>query len=160
MQEKKAVGMDKRGLRGHGKMHQFILCASPREKHLHNLFHSIIHRTRADNLKFCMETQKTQHWKRHYVSYCAGKEIEGQGSRKISACLHAWLLRSRPTLQPYELYPASLLCSWGFKGKTTGVGCHALLWEIFLTQGSNLHLLSLLHWQAGSLPLVPPRKPK
>ena len=24
------------------------------------------------------------------------------------------------------------------------------------TQGSNLHLLSLLHWQAGSLPLVPP----
>ena len=27
------------------------------------------------------------------------------------------------------------------------------------TQGSNPHLLSLLHWQAGSLPLVPPRKP-
>ena len=28
-----------------------------------------------------------------------------------------------------------------------------------LTQGSNLHLLCLLHWQAGSLPLVPPGKP-
>ena len=26
-------------------------------------------------------------------------------------------------------------------------------------QGSNLHLLCLLHWQAGSLPLVPPGKP-
>ena len=26
-------------------------------------------------------------------------------------------------------------------------------------QGSNLPLLCLLHWQAGSLPLVPPRKP-
>ena len=27
---------------------------------------------------------------------------------------------------------------------------------IFLTQGSNPHVLYLLHWQAGSLPLVPP----
>ena len=29
---------------------------------------------------------------------------------------------------------------------------------IFPTQGSNLHLLHLLHWQAGSLPLAPPGK--
>ena len=29
----------------------------------------------------------------------------------------------------------------------------------FPTQGSNLRLLSLLHWQAGSLPLAPPGKP-
>ena len=29
-----------------------------------------------------------------------------------------------------------------------------------LTQGSNPSLLYLLHWQAGSLPLVPPRKPR
>ena len=27
---------------------------------------------------------------------------------------------------------------------------------IFQTQGSNPHLLCLLHWQAGPLPLVPP----
>ena len=27
---------------------------------------------------------------------------------------------------------------------------------IFPTQGSNPHLLGLLHWQVGSLPLVPP----
>ena len=26
--------------------------------------------------------------------------------------------------------------------------------------GSNLHLLCLLHWQAGSLPLMPPGKPQ
>ena len=37
---------------------------------------------------------------------------------------------------------------------------HALLQGIFLTQGSNPHLLCLLHWQAGSLPLAPPGKPK
>ena len=30
---------------------------------------------------------------------------------------------------------------------------------MFPTQGPNLHLLCLLHWQAGSLPLAPPRKP-
>ena len=36
------------------------------------------------------------------------------------------------------------------------MGCQALLQGIFLTQGLNLCLLSLLHWQVGSLPLGPP----
>ena len=40
------------------------------------------------------------------------------------------------------------------------VGCYALLQGIFLTQGSNLCLLCLLHWQVGSLPLAPPGKPQ
>ena len=35
------------------------------------------------------------------------------------------------------------------------MGCHALLQGSFLIQGSNLHLIYLLHQQAGSLPLVP-----
>ena len=35
-----------------------------------------------------------------------------------------------------------------------GVGDHALLQGIFLTQGSNQSLLYLLHWQVGSLSLV------
>ena len=39
------------------------------------------------------------------------------------------------------------------------MGYHALLQGIFLTQGSNPRLLYLLHWQVGSLPLVPPGKP-
>ena len=45
-------------------------------------------------------------------------------------------------------------------GKNTEVSCHALLQGIFLIQGSNPHLLCLLHWQAGPLPLMPPGKPK
>ena len=49
--------------------------------------------------------------------------------------------------------------SWNSPGKNTGVGCHALLREIFPIQGSNISLLSLLNWQVGSLPLVPPREP-
>ena len=64
------------------------------------------------------------------------------------------------SVRPHGLWIARLLCPWDSPGKNTGVGCHALLWEIFLTQGSGLHLLSLLHWRAGSLPLVPPGKPQ
>ena len=37
--------------------------------------------------------------------------------------------------------PARILCPWSSPGKNTGVGCHSLLQEIFLTQGSNLCLL-------------------
>ena len=36
---------------------------------------------------------------------------------------------------------ARLLCPWDFPGKNTGVGSHFLLQRIFLTQGSNPHLL-------------------
>ena len=48
---------------------------------------------------------------------------------------------------------------WDSPGKNTGVGCHAHLQGIFPTQGLNLHLLCLLHWQSGSWPLVPAGKP-
>ena len=34
---------------------------------------------------------------------------------------------------------------WDFSGKSTGVGCNFLLQGILLTQGSNLHVLCLLH---------------
>ena len=50
-------------------------------------------------------------------------------------------------------------CPQDSPGKNTGVGCHFLLQEIFLTQGQYLRLLWLLHWQADSLPLAPPGKP-
>ena len=46
-----------------------------------------------------------------------------------------------PTLQPQGLEPARLLCPWDSPGKNIEVGCHALLQDIFLTQGLNLGLL-------------------
>ena len=55
---------------------------------------------------------------------------------------------------------AMLLCARGFPGKNTGAGCYFLLQGILSTQGSNLHLLHLLHWQADSLPLTPSAKPQ
>ena len=61
--------------------------------------------------------------------------------------------------RPYGLQPTRLLCPWDFSGKNTGVGCHALLQEIFSIQGLKLRLLCLLRWQASSVPLMPPVKP-
>ena len=45
-------------------------------------------------------------------------------------------------------------------GKNTEVGCHAFLQGISPTQGLNLRLLYLLHWQEGSLLLALPGKPR
>ena len=63
------------------------------------------------------------------------------------------------SVQTYGQLPARLLCPQESPSKNTGVGCHALLQGTFPTQEMNLHLLLLLHWQAGSLQLVPPGKP-
>ena len=70
----------------------------------------------------------------------------------------------RPSLQSMFNFAVAepglgLLCPWDSPGKNTGVGCHFLLQGIFPAQGSNLHLLHLLHWQADSLPLHHLRSP-
>ena len=41
------------------------------------------------------------------------------------------------SLRAHRLQPARLLCPWDCPDKNTGVGCHALVQGIFLTQGSN-----------------------
>ena len=69
-----------------------------------------------------------------------------------NSLMRVWLLVS-DSVRPHKLQPARLLCPWDSPGKNTEVGCHFLLQEIFLTQGSNPCLLHLLHWQADSLPL-------
>ena len=61
-------------------------------------------------------------------------------------------------LQHYGLLPCRIFCPWDSPGKNTGVGCHALLQRIFLTQGLNPCLLCLLHLQMNSLPTEPPGK--
>ena len=60
---------------------------------------------------------------------------------------------------PMDVQPARLLCPWDLPGKNIGADCHALLQGIFSTQGQNPSVLSLLHWQANSLPLAPAGKP-
>ena len=63
-------------------------------------------------------------------------------------CVHAKSLQSFSTLSN-PLNCSSLLCPWDSPGENTGVGCHALLQGIFLTQGLKPGFLCLLHWQVG-----------
>ena len=69
-------------------------------------------------------------------------------------CMCAKSLHSCPALcDPMDCSPLQLLCLWDSSGKDTGMGCCVLLQGISLMQGSNLCLLRLLHYQAGSLSL-------
>ena len=53
-----------------------------------------------------------------------------------------------------------LLCPCDFPGLNAGVGCNFLIQGVFPTQGLNPHLLCFLHWEEGSLPIVPLGRPK
>ena len=64
----------------------------------------------------------------------------------VCACLCA---QSCPTI----CNPMHCSLPGPFPSKNTRAVCHFLLQGIFLTQGSNLHLLCFLHWKADSLPL-------
>ena len=66
-----------------------------------------------------------------------------------SSCVLCSVAQSCLTLcNPMNCSPPG---SSDFPSKNTGVGCHFLLRGIVPTQGSNLHLLRLWHWQTGSL---------
>ena len=77
----------------------------------------------------------------------------------LSVCLCVLLFYSQPTLcDPIDCSPAdssvhgilqARILEWVAMPFSRGSSC----------QGSNLHLLHLLHWQAGFLPLAPPGKP-
>ena len=54
---------------------------------------------------------------------------------------------------------ARLLCLWDSPGKSTGVGCQALLQRILPTQGLTSCFIKSPALQAGSLPLGLPGKP-
>ena len=62
-------------------------------------------------------------------------------------CVHSVTSVASDSLRHHGLSPIRLLCPWDSPGKTTAVGCLALLQGIFLTHGSNLHLLRLTHWR-------------
>ena len=71
---------------------------------------------------------------------------------------HVW-----PFVTPWTVACQAPLGPGKFQGKNTGADCHFLPQGIFLTQGLNLCLLWLLHWEADSLSLCllgrPMRRP-
>ena len=72
--------------------------------------------------------------------------------------IYAKLLQSCPTLcDPVDCSLPGSSIHVIFQARI--LECHFLLQGIIPTQGWNLCLLYLLHWQADSLPLAPPGKP-
>ena len=72
---------------------------------------------------------------------------------RLDSCVCVSAAQPCPTLcNPMDCSPPGSSVHEDSPGKNTGVGCHIFVQWIFLTQGSNPHLLCLLHWQAGSLP--------
>ena len=78
----------------------------------------------------------------HYSKFSNQKFSALETRKAVCMCVLSCSVVS-DSLQP--LQPPRLLCSWDYLGKNTGVSCHFLLQEIFLTQGLNLHLLQLLN---------------
>ena len=78
-------------------------------------------------------------YKNMYISICLMKTYT-QYRTQTCACSVV-----PDSLLPHGQGLPRLLCPWDFPGQNTRVGCHFLLQGIFLTQGSNLSLLRLLH---------------
>ena len=89
----------------------------------------------------CPRPRFTKLWSREACVLCV-----------LSRFSHVWLFATPWTVD----CQASL--SMGFSKENTGVGFHALLQGIILTQELNPCFSCLLLWQAGSLPLASPGK--
>ena len=85
------------------------------------------------------------HKVRHYSPILQIKELK---YIVLSCFSHVRLFVTLVTIPHQTPHP------WNSTGKNTRVRRHALLQRAFPTQGSNPHLLYLLHWHMGSLPLV------
>ena len=84
-------------------------------------------------------------------------DVYVQKKKKIQPNLHTRMCVLSHSVVSYSCDPMDCSPSGSslhgiFPGKNTGVGCHFLLQEVFLTLGSNPTLLHLLHWQMNSLP--------
>ena len=91
-----------------------------------------------------------------YVRHFSG-DLAADTVLRVHACVLSCFSRVRLRVTLWTAACQAPL-SMDSPGKNTEVGCRALLQGIFLTQGSNLLLLCLPHWQMGSLPLAPPGK--
>ena len=68
----------------------------------------------------------------------------------VNSCCYLVTKSCPPVCDSMDCSPPGFSAPWDSSGKNTGVDCHFLLQGIFPTQGSNLSLLHLLHWQADS----------
>ena len=80
-----------------------------------------------------------------YLRFLLNKLPSQRGFIKTIQANYCLVAKLCPTiLWSHELQLVRLLCPWDFPGKDIEVGCHPLP-GIFLTQGSNPHLLYHMH---------------
>ena len=96
-----------------------------------------------------------------YIS-CIGRRVLTSGATWLLAVftyLHTCVLSHVQLFATLWTQPIRLLCPWDLPSKNTRVSCYFLLQGIFLTQGSNTHLLWFLQWQVDSFTTGPSGKP-
>ena len=97
----------------------------------------------------------TKKWRRSYVYSRTWQTLSQKLTMANMLPLPSSSVMSN-SLWAHGLQPASLLCPWNIPDTNIGTDCRFLLQGIFPTQGWNLHLFCLLHWQVNSLPWDPP----
>ena len=87
--------------------------------------HHPLHSSRRFTLKFLLKRLKVGP---HFLFPSSSDVTQTSPSESVSRSVVS------DSLQPHVLQPARLICPWDSPGKSTGVGCCALLQGIFLTQ--------------------------
>ena len=108
-----------------------------------------------------LNTPMTEHHRLDFNCHCTF-DFEQTYWLRASYLQDVYVLSHFNCVQPFAT-PRTADCqaplSWGFPGKNTGVGCHALFQGIFPTRDQTQICYIYLHWQEGSLSLVSPGKP-
>ena len=90
-------------------------------------------------------TLLTSHCSRHLIYICW--LLHSIKKKKELQYLLLLLLLSRSVVsnsyRPHRLQPTRLLRPWDFPGKSTGVGCHCLLWQYLLRQNGDFWCLNI-----------------
>ena len=85
---------------------------------------------------------------RFFTTKPPGKPLWGNRLVTVVACVCAKSLQSCLALcDPMDYSPPGSSVHGDSPGKNAGVGCHALLQGIFVTQGLNPRLFRLLQWR-------------
>ena len=107
------------------------------------------------NSTSCLLITSKSYLRPYQVLHIPPKGLPDPGARLCAKSLQLCLT----LCDPMDCSPPGSCVHGDSPSKNIEVGCQALLQGIFPTQGSNPRLLCLLHWQAHSLPLVPPGNP-
>ena len=89
---------------------------------------------------------RTKKWRRSYVYSRTWQTLSQKLTMANTLPLPSSSVMS-DSLWARGLQPASLLCPWNIPDTNIGADCRFLLQGIFPTQGWNLRLFCLLHWQ-------------